>query len=95
MVEIGTVRIKIFGGVVRDLIDVWYVPQRKKNNISVGVVESKRLKVIIENGILNMTKRSRVVMKDVREENLYYLKCSTVTCTFTASVDSDDDTIKL
>ena len=41
MIGIVTVRIKMFNGVVRDLTDVRYVPQMKKNIISVGVVESK------------------------------------------------------
>ena len=35
MVGIGTVQIKMFDGVVRDLTDVRYVPQMK-NIISVG-----------------------------------------------------------
>jgi len=50
MVGIGTVRIKMFDGAVRDLTDVRYVPQMK-NMISVGVVESKGLKVTLENGV--------------------------------------------
>ena len=34
MVEIGTIRIKMFDGVVRDLTNVRYVSQTKKNIIS-------------------------------------------------------------
>jgi len=56
MIGIGTVRIKMFDGVVKDLTDVRYIPQMKKNIISVGVVEPKRLKVTLENGILKVTK---------------------------------------
>ena len=37
----GTVRIKMFDGVVRDLIEVRYVPQMKKNIISVGAWSQK------------------------------------------------------
>jgi len=54
MLEIYTVWIKMFDGVVKDLTDVSYVPQIKKNIISVGVVESKGLKVTVENGILKI-----------------------------------------
>jgi len=50
MVEICTVRIKMFDGVARDLTDVRYVPHIKKNIISVGVVGSKGLKVTLEDG---------------------------------------------
>jgi len=53
---IDTVRIKMFDGVVRELIEVRYVPQMKKNIISVGAMESKGLKVTLENGILKVTK---------------------------------------
>ena len=52
MIRIGTVRIKMFDGMARDLTDVRYVPQMKKNIISVGAVKSKGLNVTLENGIL-------------------------------------------
>ena len=45
IIGIGTVRTKMFDDVVRDLTDVRYVPQMKKNIIPVGVVESKGFKV--------------------------------------------------
>ena len=61
-----------------------YVPQMKTNIISVGAVESKGLKVTLENGILKITKISMVVMKGVRDRNLYYLKDSTDTGALTA-----------
>jgi len=85
----------MFDGVIRDLTDVRYVPQMKKNIISVGAVESKDLKLTLENGILKIAKGSMIVMKGARDRNLYYLKGSTVTSALAASVDSDDDTTKL
>jgi len=45
--------------------------------------------------ILKITKGPIVMMKVVRDINLYYLKGSIVTGTLIASVDSDDDAIKL
>ena len=53
---ICTVCIKIFDGVVRDLTDIRHIPQVKKNIILVGAVESKGLKITLENGILKITK---------------------------------------
>jgi len=82
MVWIGTVWIKMFDGVVRDLTGVRYVPQMEKNIISVRAVESKGLKVTMENGIFKITKGFMVLMKGVRDMNLYYLKGSTITCAF-------------
>jgi len=95
MIEISTVRIKMFDGVVRDLTDVRYVTQMKKNIISVGAVETKGLNVTLENGILKVMKGSLVVMKGIRDRNLYYLKGSTFTGSLTASVVSDVDATQL
>ena len=75
----GTVRIKMDNGIVRELKEVRYVPQLKRNLISVGTLEALGLVVSIRDGILKMTKGSMVVMKGVRWGNLYYLKGSTVT----------------
>ena len=37
--RIGTVRIKLFGGMIREMKDVRYVLQLNKNLISVGALE--------------------------------------------------------
>jgi len=74
-----------------DLTEVRYVPQMKKNIISVDAVESKGLKVTLENRILKVTKGSLVVMKGIRNRNLYYLKGNIVIGSLTASVVSDVD----
>ena len=71
-----------------------YVPLMK-NIISVGGIESKGLKVTLDNGILKTTKESTVVMKGLRDRNLYYLKDSTVIGALAAVVDSDEDTTRL
>ena len=42
-----------------------YAPQVKKNLISVGALEALGHGVSIRDGILNMTKRSMVVLKGV------------------------------
>ena len=38
--EIGTIRIKLFDGIIRELKDVRYVPQLQKNFISAGALEA-------------------------------------------------------
>ena len=48
-------------------MDVRYIHQIKKNTISVGAIESKGLKVTLENKILKVTKRSFVVMKGIKD----------------------------
>jgi len=94
MIRISIIQIKMFDEVVRELIEVRYVPQLKKDLISVRIIESKGLKLTVENGILKVTKGCMVVMKAVRDRNLYCLKGSTVTRVLTALVNSDEDTIR-
>ena len=75
----GTVRIKMEDGIVRELKEVRYVPQLKKNLITVGILEALGLVISIRDGVLKMIKGSIVMMKGVRRDNFYYLKGSTVT----------------
>ena len=63
---ISTVCIKMFDGIVRELKEVSYVPQIKRNLISVGTLEALGLMVSIRDGVLKITKGSMVVMKGVR-----------------------------
>ena len=92
---VGTVLIKMFDGIVRELKDVRYVPQMKKNFISIGALETQGLEFSDRDGVLKMLKGFMVVLKGVRRNNLYYLKGNTVTEQLITSVGSDDDWIKL
>ena len=87
---IGTVRIKMFDGIVRELKKVRYVSQVKKNLISVGTLEALGHGVSIRDGVLKMTRGSMVVLKGVRRNNLYYLMGSTVTGRVATSISSGD-----
>jgi len=84
---VDTILIKMFDGMVRELKDVRYVPQMKKNLISIRA--SGR------DGVLKMLKGSMIVLKGVRRNNLYYLKGNTVIGQLATSVGSDDDSIRL
>ena len=86
----GTVRIKMFDGIVRELKEVRYVPQLKRNLISVGALEALGLIISIRDGVLKIIKGSMVVMKGVHRNNLYYLKGSTVTGQVETFISSDN-----
>ena len=58
MKQIGTILVKMFDGMVREQKDVKYVPQLKKNLISVGALKALGLTVSIRNGVLKMVKGS-------------------------------------
>ena len=93
--RIGTVSIRMFDGIVRELKEVRYVPQLKRNLILVSILETLGLVVSIRDGVLKMTKGSMVVMKGVRQNNLYYLKGSTFTSQVETSSSSDDGCTKV
>jgi len=66
MKGIGTVQIKMFDGMVRELKEVRYVPQLKRNLISVHTLKTSGLKLSIRDGIFKMTKGSIGVLKGIR-----------------------------
>jgi len=55
--------IKMEDGIVRELKEIRYVPQLRRNLISVGALKALGLVVSIRDGVLKMTKGSMVVMK--------------------------------
>ena len=91
----GTVRIKMDDGILRELKEVRYVPQLKRNLISVGALKALGMVISVRDGILKMIKGSMVMMKGVRWDNLYYLKGSTVTGQVETSSSSDDGCTKV
>ena len=95
MEGIRTIKIKMLDGMVRELKKVRYVPQLKRNLISIGALKTLGLEVSIKDGILKMTKGSLMILKGVCQNNLYYLKGSTITGQIATSTDSDDDSTGL
>ena len=65
MEGVETIQIKIFNGMIRELKEVRYVPQLKRNLILVGALKTLSLEVSIIDGVLKMTKGSMVVLKGV------------------------------
>ncbi|KAH9783016.1 hypothetical protein KPL71_009155 [Citrus sinensis] len=74
---IGTIRFKMFEGMVRELKEVRFIPTLKKNLIFVGALEVNGYKVTIEDSIMKFTHGAMVILQGVRRHNLYYLKGST------------------
>ena len=79
-VGIGTVRIKMFDGVVRILGDFRHVPDLKRNLISLSTLDAKGYKYTSEVGVLKVSKGAVVVMKGHQKTAmLYVMRGSTVT----------------
>jgi len=62
---IGTIHIKMFDGMVRELKEVRYVPQLKRNLISVGALKALGHGVSVRDGVPKMTRSSMVVLKGI------------------------------
>ena len=69
MEGIGTVHIKMFDEMVQELKDMRYVPQLKRNFISVGALKALGFEVSIRGRVLKMIKGSMIVLKVIQCNN--------------------------
>ncbi|KAG8489614.1 hypothetical protein CXB51_017589 [Gossypium anomalum] len=95
---VGTIKVKMFDGVVRTLSDVRHVPELKKNLISLSALDSKGYRYTAKSGVLNISKGPLVVMKGQRKTvKLYVLQGFNITgdAAVASSSLSDDDITKL
>ncbi|KAK3029672.1 hypothetical protein RJ639_039164 [Escallonia herrerae] len=97
VVEIGSFQIRMHDGIVRTLIDVRHIPELRKNLISLGTLDSNGCSSRAAGGVMRIMKGALVVMKGLKQNNLYLLQGSTVTgaAATTSSSDIDSDTTKL
>ncbi|KAF3662160.1 hypothetical protein T459_01046 [Capsicum annuum] len=86
----GTVRIKIYDGIVRNLRNVRCVPELKKNLISLGTLKSLRWKYKGGGGVLEVSRGDLVVMKARKSGTLYALLGSTSTRIATVLISDGD-----
>ncbi|KAI5313660.1 hypothetical protein L3X38_042836 [Prunus dulcis] len=56
---VGTIKLKLHDGVVRELSNVWYVPDLKKNKISLGALEANGFSICMTNGGTTAISESR------------------------------------
>lgn len=76
---IGTVRIRMFDGMIRALGNVRYVPRLRKNLISLGTLDEASYGYKSKKGRLRVTKGSLVVMRgDLQPSKLYKLIGTTI-----------------
>ncbi|KAG8485682.1 hypothetical protein CXB51_019024 [Gossypium anomalum] len=95
---VGTIKVKMFDGVVRTLSDVRHIPELKRNLISLSTLDSKGYRYTAESGVLKISKGSLIVMKGQRKTaKLYVLQGFTITgdAAVASSSLSDDDITKL
>jgi len=94
-IGIGTVKIKMFDGVVRVLGNVRHVPELRKNLISLGALDSAGCMYTAQGGAMKISRGALVLMKGQKVGNLYKLIGDTVVggvAISTPAESSTDDT---
>ena len=80
IVSIGTIKIKMYDGIIRTIQGVRHVTGLKKNLLSLGQLDDLGCKTHIEKGVLKIIKGALVVLKAEKiAANLYMLKGETHT----------------
>nr|CAN67902.1 hypothetical protein VITISV_037907 [Vitis vinifera] len=91
----GTVRIKHYDSIERVLEDVRYIPELKKNLISLGMLDESRYTFKLEPNSLRVARGSLIVMKGTIKIGLYTLIGQTVTSKVSTMLKEDMGTTKL
>lgn len=96
-VGVGIIQIRMHYGIVRTLTNVRYIPDLKKNLISLGALDSIRCKCTINDGVIIVTRGALVVMRGQKNDNLYVLQHSTVSgaAAVSSSTDTNSDTTRI
>ncbi|KAJ1296501.1 hypothetical protein BS78_01G305700 [Paspalum vaginatum] len=80
IVRIGTVQIKMHGGIIRTLTDVRHILDMTENLIYLSTLDGKGYKYYSGDGVLKLSKGSLIVMKaDLKSAILYRLRGTTIT----------------
>ena len=70
---IGTVSVKMYDGVTRDLKQVRFVPDLRRNLISLGIIDQLGCNIKAENGQIEIIEKGVVIMKGIIRNGLYVL----------------------
>ncbi|KAG8490008.1 hypothetical protein CXB51_015369 [Gossypium anomalum] len=79
VIGIGTVKIKMHDKTIKTLSDVRYVPDLRKNLISLSILDLKGCKINIESSGIKVSRGALVLLKGKRIGSLYILEGSIVT----------------
>lgn len=75
---VGSIFLRVHDGTVKMLLDVRFIPEVKRNLISLGTLEKKGLSFTSENGEMRISKNSKTKMIAQRMGSLYYLEATVV-----------------
>ncbi|KAK8926344.1 hypothetical protein KSP39_PZI018272 [Platanthera zijinensis] len=75
---VGSIRIRMFDGVVRTLTDVRYVPELRKSLLSLGTLEAAGYSYTSSSGYLEVRRGAQTVLRGERFGSLYRLIGTTI-----------------
>ncbi|XP_042021346.1 uncharacterized mitochondrial protein AtMg00300-like [Salvia splendens] len=86
---VGNVKLRLNDGSVKVLSEVRFIPEVKRNLISLGTLERRGYLFISEKGEMKICKNSQVKMMARRKGSLYYPQAEMLTGESHASIKSD------
>uniref|UniRef100_A0A2N9IN85 Integrase catalytic domain-containing protein n=1 Tax=Fagus sylvatica TaxID=28930 RepID=A0A2N9IN85_FAGSY len=96
VVGIGTVRIKMYDGIVRTMTDVRHMPDLAKNLLSLSTFDSQGYSYSDGGGVLRIGKGALIFIKGILVNGLYLLQGSTIVgATAVSSTHLDSDNTRL
>ncbi|XXG45985.1 hypothetical protein AAC387_Pa02g0930 [Persea americana] len=95
MVVIRIVKIKMYDGILKMLVDVRHVHDLKKNLISLGALDSYGCKLSVEGGVMKVVKGALVLMRGNRVGNLYVLSENIVIGGAVMSSSNDHESVSM
>lgn len=78
VLRVVSIRIRIWDGMERLMQNVRYVPELKRNLVSLGMLDEQGYVFKVERGVLKVLKDSRVVMKSCKKKGLYSIQGKTI-----------------
>ncbi|XP_027340957.1 uncharacterized protein LOC113854254 [Abrus precatorius] len=91
----GTIRLKMFDNWEMLLQEVRYVPELKRNLLSMGMFDLIGLTTKIEQGVVKIQKGASTVAKEVKKNGLYLLEGSTIIAHTSVASQTMQDKTKL
>ena len=79
VIGIGSVRLKMSDGIIRELDNVRHIPELKRNLISLSMLDKAGCCIRLESSSLKVIKGSLILMKGVMQNGLYILQGTAIT----------------
>lgn len=76
---IGSIKLRMWDGSLTVITEVRYIPDLKRNLISLSILDQKGFGNKAQDGVLKVLKGSLVIMKGILRQGLYVLQAATIT----------------